>query len=309
MKDFDGNIIYIGKSKSLKSRVKSYFQADHKSNKTKIMVFNIYDIDYIVTDTHLEAQMLECTLIKKLQPIYNIQFKNDKRYKYLKVEDYNKFKIVSIVHEKENEYCFGPYRNKNILFDMIMFFQNIYPISKYDNTYEFYYKILPEQIEKNTFKNNKESLIEIFNNKECMINFLYKLEKFMDKAALELKFEAATMYRDMIYNIKYLYDNNTNKFNKIKSKKILMGEKIDAGYKIFYISDYRIIFKKKYIKLTKENIEEFIIQAQESEGKLPNIIDEKRNLDFKKIIRNELTSEDSKTLLFRKLEQMVSYIL
>lgn len=297
MKDKEGNIIYVGKSKTLKSRVKSYFYGEHEREKTKMMVFNIHDIDYIVTDTHLEAQILECALIKKLQPIYNKQFKNDKRYMYLKIESYNRFKPVSAVYEKENDYCLGPYRSKNILFDTVKFFENIYPILKYDNSYDFTYKILPEKMNEDTFEKNRECLIDIFNNKENMEAFLSKLQNDMGKLASELKFEAATMYRDMIDNIRYLY-NNTNQLQEAENRKILLGEKIDDGYKVFYISDDRIILKKKYEKLTEKSLKDFLKKSKEMEVKSSYIIDEKRNLDFKKIIQNEIKDTESKSILF-----------
>ncbi len=297
MMDIDGNIIYVGKSKTLKSRVKSYFYTEHKLNKIKRMVCNIHDIDYIVTDTHLEAQILECALIKKLKPIYNKQFKNDKKYMYLKIENYNRFKPISMVYDRQSEYCFGPYRNKNILLDIIKFFQNIYPITKFGNIYEFKYKILLQSMDRESFEKNKECLIEIFYNKECMLNFLSDLQGKMERAASELQFEMATIYRDMINHIKYLYDNNTNESHEI-SDKILMGEKIDDGYKIFYISKNRIILKKKYKELTKESIGGFLKQAQELEIKVPHVIDEKRDLDFKKIVNREVKDEALKAILF-----------
>lgn len=298
MKDVDGNIIYIGKSKTLKSRVKSYFHTEHKWNKVKRMVFHIHDIDYIVTDTHLEAQLLECALIKKLQPIYNKQFKNDKNYRYLKVENYNKFKSLSIAYERESKNCFGPYRSKKILYDVIDFFRNIYPITKCEDIYEFTYKILPQPMERDDFEKNKESLIEIFSNREYMMEFLSKMEEKMNEAALELQFELASTYRDMLEFTRYLYDYNKNQTDSLRDKKVLMGEKIEDGYKIFYISNYRIISKKKYIKLTRESIEEFLAQAQELEIKLSHVIDEKRDLDFKKIIQTEIKDETSKVVVF-----------
>jgi len=298
MKDIEGNIIYVGKSKTLKSRVKSYFYGEHTWNKVKRMVFNIHDIDYIVTDTHLEAQILECALIKKLQPIYNVQFKNDKRYKYFKIENYNRFKPVSIVDNRQSEYCFGPYRSKNILLDTVKFFQNIYPITKYGDIYEFTYKILPQSMDIDTFENNKECLIELFNNKECMVSFLSEIQVKMEKAASGLQFEMAMIYRDMLDHIKYLHDNNTNETHKISNRKVLMAEKIDDGYKVFYILNDRIILKRKYNELTKQSIEEFLKQAEELQKKGSCVIDEKRDLDFKRIIQNEIKVTDSKAILF-----------
>lgn len=300
MKDIEGNILYVGKSKTLKSRVKSYFYGDHEWEKIKRMVFNIHDIDYIVTDTHLEAQILECSLIKKLQPIYNKQFKNDKKYLYLKIESYNRFKPISTIEERENKYCFGPYRNKNILFDTVKFFQSIYPILKDKDSYDFDYKILPEQIDKDTFEKNRQCLIEIFSNKESQEMFLYNLKEHMDNVASKLQFERALIYRDMIHNMQYVYDNNTNELQEINSRQILLREKLENGYKIFYISNDRVILKKKYDKITKECLEEFLIRAGQLEikAKLDNAINEKRNLDFKKIIQNEIKSADSKNILF-----------
>ena len=91
MLDSRGNIIYIGKSKCLQNRVKSYFVASPKWEKVNRMVTMIKDIEYVVTDTHLEARLLECTLIKEHKPRFNAQMKNDQRYFFIKVENYNRY--------------------------------------------------------------------------------------------------------------------------------------------------------------------------------------------------------------------------
>ena len=86
MKNSAGEIIYVGKAVSLKNRVKSYFQnKKHDSAKTRALVKNIADLEYIITDNELEALILECNLIKKHRPKYNISLKDDKTYPYLKI--------------------------------------------------------------------------------------------------------------------------------------------------------------------------------------------------------------------------------
>ncbi|AKL95924.1 UvrABC system protein C [Clostridium aceticum] len=297
MKDIYGNIMYIGKSKTLKSRVRSYFSTQEKSNKIERMVFHIHDIDYIVTDTHLEAQMLECALIKKLKPIYNAQFKNDQNYRYLKVENYNKLKPVKILNEREDTNCFGPYRNKKILLNLEKLFQNIYPLSKGRDTYKFTYKILPEAIEKDTFEENKCCLIEILLDQACMVKFLSEIENKMRVAASEFQFETAAIYKDLLLHIKYLHDATIKKDRRLKFQKILMGEKIEVGYKLFYIFNEKIILKKKYQEITKEIVNGFLIQAKGLEGKIPGLKNEKSNLDFQHILHAEMQDKASKSIL------------
>ncbi len=298
MKDIEGNIIYVGKSKTLRSRVKSYFYTDHEWGKLKILVFHIQDIDYIVTDTHLEALILECALIKKLRPIYNSQLKNHKKYRYLKINAFNRFKPLSIVDEREGENCFGPYRSKGMLEEIVKFFQKIYPISKSKGMYEFTYKIFPEVIKEDTFEKNKESLVEIFTKRECMLEFLSQIEAKMMDAAENFQFETASTYRDMQGYMNYLHDTKTRESDELEGKNVLMGEKLDVGYKIFYISKGRIILKRKYKEISKCELEEFLANAKDLEGRVADIENEKRDLDFKSIVYSEIKNQESKAVVF-----------
>jgi excinuclease ABC subunit C len=297
MKDSTGNIIYVGKSKNLRSRIRSYFVADHKWEKVKNMVFHINDIDIIVTDTHLEARMLECTLIKTIQPFYNVQFKNDKKYMYLKIEDFKGHKIATATYEKENENCFGPYKSRGILEEMINFFKNIYPVSKEENSYVFTYNMMPIPIGSESFDTNKNCLIEIFSQEPCMSLFLKQIELKMNLAAEAFQFETAIIYRDMLSNLKYLYYSNMQKPNTLTLRKVLMGEKLEDGYKLFYIAQGNIILKKKYKRLSKVATERFLIQAQTLEPKTNPVENEKSNLDFHYIINNELKDDTLKSIL------------
>lgn len=296
MKDSYGNIIYIGKSKTLKSRVRSYFSTQHEWNKIKRMVFHIHDINIILTDTHLEAQLLECALIKKIKPLYNSQFKNDKKYCYLKIEESNSHMPLAIVHEKEDEFCFGPYRNKNALLGLIDFFKKSYPILKSIGEYQFTYKILPHPLELKEFERNRNNLMEIFTLKDSMETFLKTLEKKMNLAAADYQFETASIYRDIGNYIKYLYENNMHKQDDLSPKRVLMGEAIENGYKLFYVLNGNLILKKKFERITEEEIDQFILLGKTMETKAPQKKSEKSQLDFKAIINIEM-QEDSKAIL------------
>ncbi|MDF2612262.1 MAG: hypothetical protein K0S71_48 [Clostridia bacterium] len=297
MKDADGNIIYIGKSKALKSRVRSYFNREHEWEKIKRMVFHIHDIDFIVTDTHLEAQILECELIKKIRPMYNAQFKNDQKYKYMKIEDDPKMRPITVADERDDRNCFGPYRSKNILLNISKFFENVYPIAKFHGVYVFTYNTLPKSMEKDAFEVNKSCLIEIFKSEECMQKFLSEIENKMKTAALECRFETAVIYRDILSDLKYIYNFSIKKTNSLRQQKILIGEKLEEGYKIFYIANASILFKKKYKRLTRKAIENILGEARALEDDVSQIRDEKSGLDFEHIIRSEIRDKTAKSVL------------
>lgn len=297
MKDSHGNIIYIGKSKTLKSRVRSYFNREHEWEKIKRMVLHIQDIDIIITDTHLEAQMLECELIKKIKPMYNAQFKNDQKYKCLKIENTFKNRLMVVTDQREDESCFGPYRSKSILLDVIKFFENIYPLSKTREGYEFTYNILPLSINRETFETNRNCLVEIFTVEEHMLTFLTDIENKMKTAAEDFRFETAVIYRDVLAHIKYLHYSNIRRKGDLNTRKILMGEKIEGGYKIFYISNGSIVLKKIYKRVTKEVVERFLIKARALEDRIRQIENEKSSLDFESIIYAEIKDETSKAVL------------
>ncbi|MDF2878097.1 MAG: hypothetical protein K0S30_1193 [Clostridia bacterium] len=296
MKDAKGNIIYIGKSKTLRTRVRSYFVADHKWEKIKRMVGHIQDIEIIVTDTHLEAQLLECELIKRIKPMYNAQFKNDQKYKYLRIEENCRNKLISIVDEKDGENCFGPYKSRQILLDLIKFFENIYPLSKIDDTYSFTYHILPLPITPEAFEENKRCLFEILINREEMQLFLNEMACKMRRAAEDFRFETASMYRDIMGHIKYLHYAHIKKASVLTTQKILMGEKLEDGYKIFYISHGTIIFKKKYKRLSTESVKKFLNQSVRAEQIGIPIKNGKSHLDFEAIIYTELQDQKLKII-------------
>ena len=115
MKNSDGEIIYIGKAKNLKKRVTSYFRvsADHTPKVAK-MVENVYDYDFIVTDTEYEALVLECSLIKQHKPKYNILLKDDKGYHYIHISDEKYPRITAEKRVVPGGITLGPYTSPGV---------------------------------------------------------------------------------------------------------------------------------------------------------------------------------------------------
>jgi excinuclease ABC subunit C len=130
MKDQDGKVIYVGKAINLKNRIKSYFNSLSSHDvKTKKLVSNISDIDYIITDNEVEALLLENSLIKKYRPYYNIQLKDDKTYPYINLTD-EQYPVLRLTREyKENSgKYFGPYTNAYSARKCVEVLNLLYPI-------------------------------------------------------------------------------------------------------------------------------------------------------------------------------------
>jgi len=132
MKDKDGCIIYVGKAKNLRNRLKSYFTGS-VSGKTAMLVADIYDFEYIVTSSELESLILEITLIKKYDPKYNILLKDDKSYPYIELtnEKYPRLKVVRNTSRKSNKHkLFGPYPNTSAARKTVAMLNRLYPLRK-----------------------------------------------------------------------------------------------------------------------------------------------------------------------------------
>jgi excinuclease ABC subunit C len=133
MKDVFGNIIYIGKAKRLKNRVSQYFLNKNQADKTKSMVSQVADFSYILTNSELDALVLECNLIKKHMPFYNILLKDGKNYPYIKIDTSQDFPHLEVVRKikKDKAKYFGPYYGINPN-DIIRAVNYAYPIRTCD---------------------------------------------------------------------------------------------------------------------------------------------------------------------------------
>jgi excinuclease ABC subunit C len=289
MFDARKNIIYIGKSKCLKKRVKTYFADNPKWEKVNRMVRLIDDIEYTVTDTHLEAMLLECSLIKSIQPIFNSQMKNDRRYVYLKIEDYNRHNSLKITSTRE-ENSYGPFRNKYMLYDIIDSLKNLYPIIKTNDTYDFEYNLFPVSMNKEIFNENKESLLHLFSDSSNLDNFINMLNQKMQTESSLCNFESAIMYRNIIQNMEYL-KTAVNKYKSIMTADIFIAIPIQNGYKLFFISGGNIILKEKFSEMSEiksEIKDDFIQRGIKSLENFSIEMDEKSHMDYRDILYSEI---------------------
>ena len=129
MQDEAGDIIYVGKALSLKDRVRSYFSGTPSSPKVRALVNRIADLDYIVTDSEVEALILESNLIKEHRPWYNVRLRDDKNYPYLKITN-EPFPRVMVVRRREDDGSryFGPFTNSQAMRQTVKFLRKHFPI-------------------------------------------------------------------------------------------------------------------------------------------------------------------------------------
>ena len=302
MKDKNDGVVYIGKSKNLKSRVKSYFTKGEKPEKIIRMVHNLKDVDWIITDTHMEAQILECALIKKLKPIYNVQFKNHQNYFYLNVGTDSRKKPLLIYSEKQPFDSYGPYRGRSFVNQLLKQLENIYPITKANDSYIFDYSVFPIKMNDKEFLENRASLIEILGNEKANANFISVARQKMIEASKNHRFETAKEFRDIISGLEYIYNNNLKSNYRAMEKAVVVGEQIDRGIKLFYIVSGLIILKRTYDDLTDEDIIKFKAEGKALAKIRASFTDEKRSLDFRKIVSLELQDLASKGTAFLEYE-------
>ena len=223
MKDVSGTIIYVGKAKILKNRVKSYFRGE-KFGKTKLLVQNIHDFEYIVTGSEKEALLLEINLIKKYDPKYNIIFRDDKQYPYIMLS-YDKYPELSIVRpnkrtKRKNVKLFGPYPNSYAAKRIVQILNRMYPLKKCKNFKDdlcLYYHIgeclgyCKLNIDKEVMDN---IVLEITSFLNGNYNDIYnRLEKEMHLESERLNFEKAKELKEVMDYIKVILEKQKIDFN------------------------------------------------------------------------------------------------
>lgn len=223
MKDKDGIIIYVGKAKNLKRRLKSYFTRT-VTGKTKVLVDNIADFEYIVTSSELESLILEITLIKKYNPKYNVLLKDDKSYPYIEFTNdiYPILKIVRNPKLKKNKNnLYGPFPNVGSAKRMVNTLNRIYPLRKCDKLKKevcLYYH-LGECLGYCEKMVDKEKLNEMVKEIKAFLNgdssfIIQRLNEKMQSASNTLNFEKAMEYKQMIEDINITLKNQIIVLNK-----------------------------------------------------------------------------------------------
>lgn len=291
MLDNRNNIIYIGKSKCLKKRVLSYFTASPKWEKVARMVTAIRDIDYIVTDTHLEARLLECRLIKEYKPRFNAQMKNDESYFFIRVETNHSSRPLSVVSERDVD-CFGPFRSRFTISEFIDRLRNLYPITLGTNRFEFEYHLFPVTLDKSTFESNRQILLDIFSKEHKLLMLIESISAKMEEAVTGYQYELAAIYRDMVHCLK-LIKYGLDGYQDLASKQILLKLPTNDGYKMFYVDKGRgiIMNSLKLPAISEEAIREFIqVSRGISVEGAPDHATEKAYIDYRDVLYSEISS-------------------
>lgn len=263
MKDEDDNIIYVGKAKNLKNRVRSYFTNDStKSMKVIKMVEKIDHFDYIIVENEVEALVLESNFIKEHRPHYNILLRDDKQYPFIMLtnEDFPRLEKVRQVKDDGNEY-FGPYPNASAVNDVIRLLQNNFRLRLKKNEMS-YGKIKRPSLKHFLYKYNDPNhdyndRQKYMKNVEKVRSFLKgntkeltdELEKRMFEFSEKREYERAMQYRDHIKNIETLMERQ--KVTSISSENIdivsLAKARNYITIQVFFMRDGKIVDREHFI--------------------------------------------------------------
>ena len=310
----NGKVIYVGKAKNLKNRVSSYFNRVHESEKTNELVKNIEDIEFFLTNTEIDALLLENNLIKKYSPKYNILLKDEKTYPFIKIskEDFSSIKIVRTTKAldiKNGEY-FGPYpygawRLKNILMKLFKIRDcnrdmkkiSPRPCLKYymkSCTGPCVYKDTKEE-----YNRDVENLKQVLKgNTSKLIN---ELTALMNKASQDMDFEKSIIYREQIKELKSIASSQIIQYERELDEDIFVFKTIldRAFICVLNMRDGKILGKSSTSidlknKIT-DNIYEAIFMSYYSKHILPKslVLDAEYKNELSVVVK-ALTIEDSK---------------
>ncbi|OLN33730.1 Excinuclease ABC subunit C [Desulfosporosinus metallidurans] len=256
MKDTQGQIIYVGKAKVLKNRVKSYFTGSHVG-KTERLVSQIVDFEYIVTDSEVEALVLECNLIKKHSPKYNILLRDDKTYPYLMIteETHPRILITRQLKKGRGKY-FGPYPNATAAKEAARLLNRLFPFRKCRQIptrpclyYHLDQCLAPcvSEVSLDIYAGMRKEVTTFLKGDQSGI--LSLLEEKMQRAADALLFERALEYRDLIQDIKLLSEKQNITLNDFIDRDVL-GYAITTDQmciQIFYLRQGKLLARDSFI--------------------------------------------------------------
>ncbi|VRM94299.1 excinuclease, subunit C [Streptococcus pneumoniae] len=249
-KDKNGTIIYVGKAKNLRNRVRSYFRGSHDT-KTEALVSEIVDFEFIVTESNIEALLLEINLIKENKPKYNIMLKDDKSYPFIKItnERYPRLIITRQV-KKDGGLYFGPYPDVGAANEIKRLLDRIFPFRKCTNppsTVCFYYHIgqcMAHTIckkDETYFKSMAQEVSDFLKGQDNKI--IDELKGKMAAAAQTMEFERAAEYRDLIQAIGTLRTKQRVMAKDLQNRDVF-GYYVDKGWmcvQVFFVRQGKLI--------------------------------------------------------------------
>lgn len=264
MKNTAGKIIYVGKAINLKNRVRSYFHADSShDNKTRRLVRDIVDLEWIVVGSELEALILEMNLIKRHRPHYNIRLKDDKRYPYIKVHWNDPFPTVSVTRQmvEDGSRYFGPYTSAWAVYQTLDILRRIFPyltcdreITGHDSRACLYYDIklctapCIAAVNQAQYRQMISDLMDFLSGHSEGI--VARLQSEMDKAAEDLRFEKAAALRDQLKAMQSIIERQKVVFaaDYLDSDVLAMARSDgEACVQIFFIRGGKLIGREYFI--------------------------------------------------------------
>lgn len=296
MKDKNGVIIYVGKAKNLKNRVNSYFKSSH-TGKTAVLVSNIVDFEYIITNSELEALLLEINLIKKHTPKYNVLLKDDKSYPYIELTNEKVPRLLIVRPNKlknKNIKLYGPYPNVTAARKTIELLNRLYPLRKCSNMGKkecLYYHIgeclgyCVKKVNEDEIKKITDEITSFLKGNDDVV--LKKIDEEMNKCIEKLNFEKASELKELKEFINITLRNQLIDLNDFIDRDIF-GYAVYKGYlsiQVLFLRGGKLVGRKSSIyPIISDEIEELTLfissfydknNIKPKEILVPDIIDEK----------------------------------
>ena len=310
MKNKQDEIIYVGKAVSLRNRVRQYFRKNNKTKRIENMVSLIDHFEYIVVDNEAEALILECNLIKKNRPKFNVLLKDDKTYPYIKIDIKSDFPAVTFTRRITNDGSkyFGPYANPGAAKEMIDFIKQKYQIRQCRTLKERTRPCLNYHIKrclapcmgyvsKEEYRKQIDEIIDLLEGKTDKIQ--KELQTQMEDAVQKLEFEKAAEIRDRKQAIERV--SAKQKVSNISENNIdvigLYKSELEVCIEIFFVRGRKMIGREHYFfnelkdMDNKEILSGFIKQYYMDNPNIPNKIMLREELEDKEVIEEWLSNE------------------
>ena len=319
MHDKDDKIIYVGKAISLKNRVRQYFRKNNKTARIEKMVSLIDHFEYIVVDNEAEALILECNLIKKNRPKFNVLLKDDKTYPYIKIDLKSDYPNVSITRKIQNDGSkyFGPYANPGSAKEMVDFIKQKFKIRQCKNfksnkrvclNYHIGRCLGPcvNNVSKEEYRKQIDEIIDLLDGKINKIT--KKLKQEIEEAAAKQEYEKAAYLRDKMIAIENISQkqkvSNINE-NSIDVIGIAKNETGTVCIEMFFVRQSKMIGRKNYLynnledTNTKEILTEFVKQYYIKNENVPSKIMISEEILDKEILEKILSEEANRKIEIR----------
>ncbi|WP_057258073.1 excinuclease ABC subunit UvrC [Clostridium perfringens] len=315
MKNSLGEVIYVGKAKVLKNRVRQYFQnSKNHSEKVRAMVKNIAEFEYIVTDSEMEALILECNLIKKYSPRYNIALKDDKFYPFIKITTNEDFPRVYVTRNfaKDGNRYFGPYTNSTAVYEVMGLIKKLFPLRTCKKAIveggeptraclNYHINLCKAPcagyISKAEYWEMIDEIINILNGTDTSIIKKLKLE--MEKAAEELEFEKAAKIRDRILAIELISEKQKMFTVKEGDEDFidLYTDEKDGCAQVFFVREGKVTGREHFMienigdDPVEEVISSFIASFYGGTAQIPKTIYVPEEIEDQELIEKFLTEK------------------